>query len=130
MREYAFLKEPLRRYGRDDIRKVMLCEAAEGCYLFGYTSPDAVLSSFDLCYETAEDLHGEWDGLVDERGWIPLDDPLPGCQQDAFLPVRVRGRDTGKPEWGRYEIFRDGEWIEYEPDGSAGERGEDHGKRE
>ena len=45
-----------------------------------------------------------------------MDDPLPCCQQDAFLPVRVKGRNIGKPEWGKYEVLQDGEWIEYNPE--------------
>ena len=45
-----------------------------------------------------------------------LGDPPPGGQHDSFLPVRVKGRDAGKPEWGKYEILRDGEWVEYRPE--------------
>lgn len=112
MRKYAYLKEPLKR-DEGVIYKIMLCEAEEGFYLFEYDSPDAVMCCADLCYDSPEDLHEDWDELLDEKGWIGIDDPLPGCQQDAFAPVRVKGRDVGKPEWGRYEILQDGEWIEF-----------------
>ncbi len=37
------------------------------------------------------------------------------CQHDAFLPIRVKGRNTGKPQWGKLEILEDGEWVDYEP---------------
>ncbi len=115
MRKYAYLKEPLdRAEGR--VCKIMLYEAEEGTYLFEYPSPEAVLCSADLLYASPEELYEDWNGLIDGRGWIALEDPLPGCQHDAFLPLRVKGRDAGKPEWGRYELLRDGEWIPYRPE--------------
>lgn len=36
--------------------------------------------------------------------WIDIDDPIPYCQHDAFLPIRAKGRNIGKTEWGKYEI--------------------------
>ncbi len=115
MRKYAYLKEPLKRNERDILYKVMLCEAEEGWYLFGYSRPDALLSCCDLCYDSPEELYEDWNGQIDERGWMELDDPLPDCQQDAFLPIRVKGRNIGKPEWGKFEILRNGEWTAYTP---------------
>ncbi|MBR6727917.1 MAG: hypothetical protein IKM08_06960 [Clostridia bacterium] len=35
------------------------------------------------------------------------------CQTDAFLPIRVKGRDKGTPQWGQYEILTDKGWAEY-----------------
>lgn len=75
-----------------------------------------VLSDSDFFYDTPEDLYNDWNALIDDRGWIDIDDPLPFCQQDAFFPVRVKGRDTGKPEWGRFETLKDGEWVEFRPE--------------
>ena len=110
MRRYATLKEPLTDSSGMTLYKVMLYEADEGFYLFEYDRPDAIMSSGDRFYESLEDLLEDWSDLTDERGWIEMDDPLPDCQQDAFLPVRVKGRDVGKPEWGKYEILIDGVW--------------------
>ena len=62
-----------------------------------------------------KDLYEDWNGLIDEKGWIELDDPLPGCQHDTFIPIRVKGRDTGKPEWGKFETLEDGRWVAYSP---------------
>ena len=115
MRKYAYLKVPLQSIDNGEVFKIMLYEAGEGVYLFGYCSPDAVLCSFDRCYPSIEDLYEDWNGLIDDRGWIGIEDPLPDCQHDAFLPVRVKGRDAGKPEWGKYETLRDGKWVAFEP---------------
>ena len=38
------------------------------------------------------------------------------CQHDAFLPIRVKGRDIGEPQWGKLEILENGKWKEYIPD--------------
>lgn len=115
MRKYAYLKEPLRGDEENRVYKIMLYEAEEGVYLFAYGSPEAVQCSFDLCYASAKELYEEWNGLIDSRGWIGMEDPLPYCQYDAFIPLRVKGRAAGKPEWGKFETLRDGEWIEYRP---------------
>ena len=115
MRKYAFLKEPLQCDGNHRVFKIMLYETGEGFYLFEYTSPDAVQCSNDRLYDSLEDLYGDWNGLIDERGWIEMEDPLPDCQHDTFIPVRVKGRDTGKPEWGKFETLKDGRWVEYKP---------------
>ena len=114
VRKYAYLRKPLKHSGYDSIVKVMLYKAEEGIYLFGYSGLDSNRCSFDKCYDSLEELYDEWNGLIDERGWIQLDDPLPYCQHDAFIPIRARGRDIGKPEWGKYETLRDGKWVEYE----------------
>ena len=114
MRKYAYLKQPLER-GGEYICKIMLYKSDEGIYLFEYDRPDAEMCCADRCYDSLEELYEDWDGLVDERGWTDIGDPLPFCQHDAFIPIRVRGRDTGRPEWGKYETLRDGIWVGYEP---------------
>lgn len=116
MRQYAYLKESPEGNGGGSIAKIMLCQTVEGFYLFCYGSPDAVCCDSDLLYESLEDLYEDWNDRIDGRGWIPLEDPLPDCQQDAFIPLRVKGRDTGKPEWGQFETLRDGEWVPYQPE--------------
>ena len=116
MRKYACLKEPLKRDDDSFVFKVMLYETEEGIYLFEYSSPDAVQCSSDRLYESREELYEDWNEQIDEHGWIEIEDPLPDCQQDAFIPLRVKGRDIGKPEWGKYEIIKEGRWVEYLPD--------------
>ena len=113
MRKYAYLKEPLCG-GSGVVYKIMLYQTDEGLYLYGYRSPDAVLCSSDCLYDSLEDLYDEWNGLIDEKGWIEIGDPLPGCQHDALIPIRVKGRDIGKPEWGQYETLINGKWVGYQ----------------
>ena len=115
MRRYAYLKSPIQCNKKDRIYKIMLYTVNDGVYLFEYCSSDALMCSFDSFYEDINDLYEVWNNEIDERGWIDIDDPLPDCQHDAFLPIRVKGRNTGKPEWGEYEIFEDGVWRNYIP---------------
>ena len=116
MRQYAYLKEPLQQDDGSCVYKIMLYETKEGIYLFEYGSPDAEQCSADRCYGSLADLYADWDALLDARGWIAIEDPLPGCQHDAFLPLRVKGRGSGTPEWGTFETLRNGEWVAYQPE--------------
>ena len=115
MRKYAWLREPRITAENISVCRIMLYESEEGVYLFMYSSPDAVFCEADRCYSSPEDVYAEWSSLIDERGWTGIGDPLPFCQHDALIPVRVKGRDTGKPEWGKYEALQDGEWKEFIP---------------
>ncbi len=114
MRKYAYLKKPLKCSNNDFVYKIMLYQQEpDKIYLFEYCSMDAVLCSSDLYYTDLSDLYDDWNNKIDEKGWIDIEDPLPYCQHDAFLPVRIKGRNTGKPEWGKFEILKDGKWIAY-----------------
>lgn len=93
--------------------KVMLHETAGGAYAYLYTSPEALFSAYDLCYDSLEDAWEEWGAASDS--WTVLDDPLPGCQHDCPLPVRVKGRERGTPQWGQYELLEHGEWKDFAP---------------
>jgi hypothetical protein len=115
MRMWARLRKPFKSDDGTLVYKIMLFETGEGFYLFAYDSPEAVLSSADYLYDSSEELFEDWNGLVDENGWQELDDPLPDCQHDAFIPLCVKGRNAGKPEWGVYETLKDGEWVDFKP---------------
>ena len=117
MRRYAYLKEPVKTNKKDYIYKIMLYQTKkDGVCLFMYCQKDAVQCSFDYWYKTLEDVYEDWNELIDENGWIDFDDPLPDCQHDAFLPIRVKGRDIGEPQWGKLEILENGKWKDYTPD--------------
>ena len=113
MRKYAILKEPIKCNGKEFIIKIMLYHSKKEVLLFKYCSMDAIQCSFDTWYPDVESVYEDWDDEIDERGWIEIDDPLPDCQHDAFLPIRVKGRNTGNPQWGQLEILKDGQWVDY-----------------
>ena len=68
-------------------------------FLFYYCDYDAVQASFDeYCFDDFEDVLKDWNDEIDDRGWIDIDDPLPDCQHDALIPIRIKGRNIEKPE--------------------------------
>ena len=115
MRMLGYLKNPYKCNKKDTIYKIVLHKTEREVYVYLYTSLDAVISSFDGWYQDEEDALEVWQSEIDERGWILIDDPLPYCQHDALLPIRVKGRNTNTPQWGKYEIYQDGEWKDYKP---------------
>lgn len=78
-----------------------------------YCSKDAVMSSYDHWYPDLESALEDWDCEIDSNGWHRIDDVLPQCQDDCIVPVRVKGRVENKPQWGKFEILKDGGWIDY-----------------
>ena len=114
MRKYAYLKTPLKKSEGEYIYKIMFYKTEnDGIYLFQYNNIDAVTCSYDYWYQTIDDMYEDWNCLIDERGWIDIGDPLVDCQHDAFLPIRIKGRNTETPEWGKMEILKDGKWVDY-----------------
>ncbi len=116
MRIYGYLKEPYKCNSTTTIYKVMIHEIEElGTYIYYYTSKDAIFSSYDSFSDDIETALEEFEDKINEQGWIKIDEPLPYCQHDCILPIRVKGRKDGCPQWGKYEILSDGQWIEYKP---------------
>ena len=114
MRKYAVLTSPIDHEGKN-IYKIMLHQTkVDGVYVFLYDTPNAQFCTIDEWYATIEEAVANWEPLIDGNGWIFIDDPLPDCQEDAFLPLRIKGRDVGAPQWGKYELLtRDG-WVDYQ----------------
>ena len=88
-----------------------------GSYLFGYKNTEDSSSVFDELYDSEDDAmessltkYG-----VKNSDWTEISDPEPYCQHDWINPVRVKGREIGKPEFGRFERLINGEWTEFEP---------------
>ena len=112
MRKWAYLTEP-RAYNGQTIYKVMIYETEDETYVFLYNSLEAQISVLDEWYSNLEEAISAWNSYVKNGGWVTIDDPMSGCQEDCVLPIRVKGRDIGKPEWGVYEQFVDGDWVAY-----------------
>lgn len=73
-------------------------------------APAARFCARDLCCPTSAGALDERDGQVES--WAEWEGPLPHCQHDCLLPVRVKGRKAGAPQWGRPE---NGEWKDFTP---------------
>ena len=113
MRKWSCLAKPYKDNGMT-IQKVMICQTeSEGTYVFLYRSIESQISIADEWYETLEKALEKWTPLIAPCNWTSIDDPMPGCQQDSFSPIRVKGRNTGNPEWGKLEILDHDKWISY-----------------
>ncbi|WP_073280280.1 hypothetical protein [Anaerocolumna jejuensis] len=51
---------------------------------------------------------------INQTDWIDISNPLSHCQHDIISPIRIKGRVSGKPQWGKFEKLENGEWIDYE----------------
>ena len=115
MRMYGFLKEPYIMNKSDMVYKVMIHDMKKhGTMVYLYTGLEAMFCSCDCYYPDLESALDDWTEQLDGRGWIHIEDPLPDCQHDAFLPIRVKGREIGSPQWGKFEIYENGMWKDYE----------------
>ena len=111
MRKWSLL-QPNTRIDGQAFQKILIYEDAEGTWVFLYDTRDALFCAEDLFYEDLESALEEWEDKIDIEGWHEIPNPLPDCQHDCILPVRVKGRDKGAPEWGKYEILKNGVWEE------------------
>lgn len=112
MRKWAFFTEAVIVDGAA-VQKIMLYDKPQGgTFVFLYRGKNSQICCADEWYPCREDALEAWDPRP-HSAWMTLGDPVPGCQEDAFEPIRVKGRAEGKPEWGSYEILRGGEWREY-----------------
>ena len=113
MRKWAIFPEPLPYQGRS-VRKLLLYQKPSGeTCVFLYERPEAQICCADEWYPSLEEALAAWEG-VPRSEWTEAEDPAPGCQEDAVLPLRVKGRAEGRPLWGSWEILKDGVWQPYE----------------
>jgi len=94
---------------------LLLDEADGGIYVFPFAS--------DLDGSSTGDSHVSG-GLADveayyadaiEGEWIAIGAALPYCQQDWIWPVRVAGRESGKPRFGELERLVGRVWMPFNP---------------
>jgi len=109
MRKYAILKSPI-----NNIKKVMIYECDEGVYAFPFDTIDDAPAIGDDWFDTLEDAEEicKHKYMVKDEEWISISDPIEYCQHDIIAPVRIKGRNLGRPEWGVYEKLIDGKWYE------------------
>ena len=72
----GYLKTPQPANDRELIYKIVIDEIRNrGAFVYLYLAPDAVRGSYDYYYHDAEEAVQEWEGEIDEHGWIPLPEP-------------------------------------------------------
>ncbi len=110
MRKIATIKNP-----KSEIKRLMLYETKpEGVYLFGFSKIEDSACDFDYLQDDLETVYemAEEEYEVKEEDWNEINDPIEGCQDDWIKPVRVKGRNIEKPEWGSFEVLENGVWKE------------------
>ena len=98
----------------DETKKLMIYESSEGVYLFGYDSLQDSASSWDNWFEKVEeaDKYCKLTYNIDKDDWITISEPLENCQHDFILPTKVKGKEYGKPEWGKYLTLINDKWVD------------------
>lgn len=91
----------------------MLYECEDGVYLFEYdkefdssATADYLQDTVEVAYEMAEENYG-----VKLNDWQEIPDPMEFCRHDRIETIRVIGRNTGKPQWGKLEKLVSGNWV-------------------
>jgi hypothetical protein len=107
MRQLAFLGTD-----RGGPLRVLLHCSPEGTRVFTRASEEDGPCDGEAWFEELEEavahcsqVHG-----VAASDWRIVPDPHPECQEDWVSQVRVKGRNEGAPQCGRFERFENGEW--------------------
>ncbi|MDR1015275.1 MAG: Maf family protein [Coriobacteriales bacterium] len=113
MRKMAFVSAE----NETGLKKVMLCACGNGVYLYGY---DTIVDCNSVLSEWYEKLDEAERHCVDvyhiqADDWISVPEPLDSCNHDYLMPVRIKGRDIGRPEFDTWEILTGGEWRPFRP---------------
>lgn len=109
MRKIVNLTEP-----KNGIVRLMIYNNENETYLFGYKKFEDCGSEFDEWFESENDAleSCKTEYAIEITDWKEIANPELNCQHDWINPVRVKGRENGKPEFGKFEKLVNGEWIE------------------
>ena len=100
----------------DKTKKLMLCQAKKGVFLFGYYSLQDTAASWDHFFSTMHDANEccleEY--AIDEEDWIVISDPPKHCQQDFIVPTIVTtSKDSKTPKSSHIQHLINEKWVEY-----------------
>jgi biofilm protein TabA len=111
MRKIAILTKPI-----NDVVRLMIHPDGNGVFLFGYTNTEDCECAWDEFYFSEADAIDtrKTEYGVELSDWEEIPEPLPFCQQDWIAPVRIVGKETGAPEYGKFEKFVDGKWVRFD----------------
>jgi hypothetical protein len=98
----------------DEIRKLMIYQSDEGVFVFGYDCLQETSSKWDNWFMTVEEAVEYCQDVykIDDNKWISISDPLENCQHDFIMPTRVKGLETGNPEYGKFQTLIDNKWVD------------------
>ncbi|HYF29909.1 MAG TPA: hypothetical protein VD993_02210 [Chitinophagaceae bacterium] len=107
MRKIAFVN------AEDETQKLMIYQSTEGVYVFGYDCLQDTFANWDNCFESIKDAaeYCQDTYAIDDNSWIAIADPQEGCQHDFIMPTKVKGRETGLPEYGKFLTLINGKWA-------------------
>lgn len=98
-----------------DLKRLMIYDSEDGVYLFGYDKDSDSSAIWDNLFENVEyAIEASQEYGVNQNNWQEISDPLKNCQHDWIEPVRVKGREIGNPEWGKFEKLVNDKWIPFE----------------
>ena len=103
----------------EQIKRLLLDQTENGVFLFLYDRQEDSPCKFDLWFETLEDLYRDCQNSfeIQEYDWIEIPDVPEGCHQDWIASVRVKGRNVGKPLFGKFESLENGVWVDIDQQG-------------
>jgi hypothetical protein len=100
-----------------EVKRVVIYKNEDGVYLFPCASTKDGSGIGDEWYQSVEEADAVClvEYGINSNDWEIIDDPPEYCQHDWIAPVRIKGRNLGKPEWGKFEKLENGVWIEFSP---------------
>lgn len=98
----------------DETLKVMIYRSDEGVFLFGYDCIQDAPAQWDSWYQDVEkaERYCRDNYQIDDDKWILISDPCEYCQHDFIMPTRIKGHDSGKPEYGKFETLINKRWVD------------------
>ncbi len=98
----------------DEIKKLLIYQSTDGVYLFGYDCLQDTSCKWDKWFMTIEEAKEYSYDIykIDNDKWISISEPLENCQHDFILPTKVKGRESGNPEYGKFQSLFDNKWVD------------------
>lgn len=98
-----------------EIKRLMVCVDRDGaCLLFCYDSEFDTSCIGDDWFENEQQAFDYCRNFYSAEftDWFVVGATAPHCQDDWIAAVRIPGRETGNPQWGRLQLFMNGQWTE------------------
>lgn len=98
----------------DNIKKLMTRVSSDTVYLFYFDCVNDAPSFADYTFDSIEDAenHCVKKFNVKKEDWIIISDPQADCQDDFVMPTKVKGRESGKPQWGQFQTLKGNKWVD------------------